>query len=441
MPRYRKEGGRSMSLKNKLNRLKPHINSGMEKTKSLGNTPDHYTKIPFLDVWEKENVTPFHFDDQYCLVREVSFPLDKIHGDYRFGDLIEAVSLWNEEEADHPLSTAGLDAKDLVFFDTETTGLGGGAGNTIFLLGHASVKGNSIQLKQHILPHPGAEVALYQSFLQNADYTTLVTYNGKAFDWPQVQTRHTLVRDHVPKLPAFGHFDLYHASRRMWKHKIERMKLSIVEKEVLGLERKDDIPGFLAPMIYFDFLERKDPEGLLGIIRHNEIDILSLITLYTHLTFQLLGRDTRQSSRELYEAGRWFSYLGESKKAKETFSGLTQKGNEQEASAKHALAFEFKRSKEWNQAVPLWKEVAAIGTVKIQIEALIELAKYFEHKEKELDTAFEYCRKAAELFCVNGVNATKDQHFSEKLSKRMERLKRKMFPGKAQESTHSSIFH
>ena len=200
------------------------------------------------------------------------------------------------------------------------------------------------------------------------------------------------MRDHVPKLPAFGHFDLYHAARRMWKHKIERMKLSVVEQEVLGLERKDDIPGFLAPMIYFDFLERKNPEGLLGVIRHNETDILSLITLYTHLTFQLLGRDENQSPREIYEVGRWFSYLGESEKARQTFSALTEDGNEQEAAAKHALASEHKKNKDWKQAVPLWKESAVKGINLIRKEACVELAKHYEHREKNLDLAMQYCR-------------------------------------------------
>jgi uncharacterized protein YprB with RNaseH-like and TPR domain len=423
-----------VNLKNKLNRLKPHLKSGIEKAKTE-NKEIETPGIPFHDVWEQENVSPFYFDGQYCLVREVDYPLDYQHGNYQFKDLLEAVSLWENEQARHPISAAGHKPGDLVFFDTETTGLGGGAGNTIFLLGHASVTEDCIKLKQHILPHPGAEVALYQSFLQNADYTTLVTYNGKAFDWPQVKTRHTLVRDHVPKLPAFGHFDLYHAARRMWKHKIDRMKLSIVEQEVLGLERIDDIPGFLAPMIYFDFLERKNPEGLLGVIKHNETDILSLITLYTHLTFQLLGRDTKQSPRETFEAGRWFSYLGEFEKAKQTFYSLAQEGNEQESAAKHALAFEHKRNKNWAQAVPLWKESAMTGTVEERKEACIELAKYFEHREKKLVLAIEYCTLAQAIQKENGGATKKDMLFNEELAKRISRISRKEFPGQAHHSS------
>lgn len=104
-------------------------------------------------------------------------------------------------------------------------------------------------------------------------------HNIKAFDWPQVKSRHTLIREHVPKLPPFGHFDLYHASRRIWKHKLERLKLSIVEKEVLEIHRIDDIPGFLAPIIYFDYVERKNPEGMLGILKSLILDWIAPISL------------------------------------------------------------------------------------------------------------------------------------------------------------------
>ncbi|SEM83423.1 hypothetical protein SAMN05192533_10677 [Mesobacillus persicus] len=420
-----------MSLKNKLNRLKPHLSIGVpsgekqEATQVKVSSDFINQEIPFMEVWEKENVRPYFFDNDYCLVREVVYPLTYKHGNYRFEDAAKAVKLWNEKGVHHPLSTAGHSPGDMFFFDTETTGLGGGAGNTIFLLGHARLGVDSVTLKQHILPHPGAEVALYQSFLETIDYSTLVTYNGKAFDWPQVKTRHTLVRNHVPKLPSFGHFDLYHASRRMWKHKIERMKLSFVEKDILGFERKDDIPGFLAPMIYFDFLERKNPEGLLGVIKHNELDILSLISLYTHLSYQLLGEDKNRSVREAFEVGRWFSYLGNGEKAEETYASIA-KGNEVDAiNAKHALAFEHKRGQNFTEAICLWEETSEAGSLKVRIEACIELAKFHEHKSKNWQAALHYSQKAiAELEPLDSEN--KRDRWMKELHQRVNRLVSKM---------------
>jgi len=412
-----------MSIKNKLNRLKPHLNN--EKDKMKRDTPaitpvlksDHN---PFIDVWRKEGVYPYYSDDDFCLVRKVTYPLDTMHGKYQFSDFRQAVKAWNDSTMNHPLSASGHRPEDLFFFDTETTGLGGGTGNTIFLLGHASITNNEVVLKQHILPQPGSEIPLYKSFLESVDYSKMVTYNGKAFDWPQVKTRHTLIREHVPKLPPFGHFDLYHAARRMWKHRLERLKLSIVEKEILEIERKDDIPGFLAPMIYFDYVERKNPEGMIGILKHNEIDILSLITLYTYLSFQLLGLDRQQTVKETFEVGRWYSYLGETEVAGRVFSELSEGAGEEAIKAKHALAFQSKKKKDWPTAVSLWEEVTQEGTPLVQIEACVELAKIFEHRLKKYREAINFTEKA--------LNMQKKQkgYKQDELVKRLSRLNRKL---------------
>lgn len=413
-----------LSIKNKLNRLKGHL--GTDKDKQHSSVPKHENKadIPFKEVWTKEGVYPYYFEDSYCLVREKEYSLDYRHGIYTFGQFTAAVDAWNSSGLRHPLSASGHGPESLFFFDTETTGLGGGTGNTIFLLGQASLQGSKIKLKQHILPQPGAEIALYKSFLESIDYSTMVTYNGKAFDWPQVKTRHTLLREHVPKLPPFGHFDLYHAARRMWKHKLERIKLAAVEKDVLGIERKDDIPGFLAPMIYFDFIERKDPEGMLGIIKHNEIDILSLISLYTHLSFQILQLDERQTSREVYEVGRWLSTLGESSQAASAFNKISEGESSEALDARFALAFEHKKHKNWDEAAKLWKDIAEIGLVNMKVVSCIELAKIYEHRIKDISQAIFYSNKALNLLeADNGTEKLKIKQ--EDVHRRIVRLERK----------------
>ncbi|MEW9109430.1 MAG: ribonuclease H-like domain-containing protein [Cytobacillus gottheilii] len=413
-----------MSLKNKLNRLKPFLGTEQPKKETIKSSSLHNeTEIPFQSEWEKAGFFPFYFDQTYCLVREKRYPLHARHGTYALNEFIDAVEAWNQTDINHPLSSAGHKPSDLFFFDTETTGLGGGAGNTIFLLGHASIAGDEVIVKQHVLPHPGAEVALYQSFLTSVDYTTMVTYNGKAFDWPQVKTRHTLIRDQVPKLPPFGHFDLYHGARRIWKHQLERMKLSIVEKEILGVQRQDDIPGYLAPMIYYDFLESKNPEGMLGIIRHNEIDILSLISLYTHISFQLLQFEREQTAKAAYETGRWYAALGETAAAELAFKKLL-KGNEPEKfKAKYELAKQYKKNGNVNKALSLWKEVAEYGEPKQMFAACIEIAKFYEHKEKDYTEASKYAYKANRLLSAK-------QQFpipnNENIQKRLDRLEAKL---------------
>lgn len=412
-----------MSFRKKLNRLKPHLSAEqeveVEDTKNLN-------EIPFLEQWEAEGVSPYYYDNHYCFVREKVFPIDQQYGNYTFSQFLHAVQAWNNSSFQHPLSSNGFEAGQLFFFDTETTGLGGGVGNTIFLLGYASFQEDKVVLRQHFLPNPSGEVPLYQSFLENIDYTTLVTYNGKAFDWPQVKTRHTLIREHVPKLPSFGHFDLFHGARRLWKHKLERLKLSIVEKEVLGVERVEDVPGFLAPMIYFDFVESGKPDGMIGILKHNEMDILSLITLYTHLTFQLLNIDAKRTITESYEVGRWYAALGDTRAATETLT-LAAIGDEKDSvKAKLALSYERKKQKEWEKAILLWKELAEVSNKNIAIESCVELAKYYEHREKNIEDAMAYCAKAIAILQEKmKIWRTEKQPQLEELEKRQERLKRK----------------
>ena len=416
-----------MSLKNKLNRLKPHLSVGGSSEKM--NTPlkTANIEVPFKEKWEHANVFPFFLDEDYCLIREVKYPLSHQHGHYCFRDFLTAVDIWNKQPVNHPLSAEGHQAEELFFFDTETTGLGGGVGNTIFLLGYASVSGDSLILRQHILPNPGAEVALYQSFLEKVNYKTLVTYNGKSFDWPQVKTRHTLVRDHVPKLPQFGHFDLFHAAKRLWKHKLERLKLAVVEKEVLGVERVDDIPGFLAPMIYFDFIDSKQPDGMLGILKHNEIDILSLVTLYTHITFQLCGLDTDQTRPESFEVGRWFAALGEKNQAEKVLTQLVNGSDMTSFQAKFSLALQRKKEKDWVKAEKLFSDVADSGNKRLMLEACLELAKIYEHRIKDYKLAIEYCQKAIMLLSQSEQTSIISGHCSlEQLQFRLKRLERKM---------------
>ncbi|MGJ7909415.1 ribonuclease H-like domain-containing protein [Neobacillus sp. LXY-1] len=417
-----------MSLKNKLNRLKPHLSlgEGVGKTEVSPNR-EGKVEIPFLERWQNEQVSPFFFDGTYCFIREVRFPLSHKHGHYQFADFLKAINLWNETHIKHPLSAQGFNGADLFFFDTETTGLGGGVGNTIFLLGYASVQGDHLLLRQHLLPNPGAEIPLYQSFLEKVNYKTLVTYNGKAFDWPQVQTRHTLVRDHVPKLPAFGHFDLFHAARRLWKHKLERLKLSIVEKEVLGIERTDDIPGYLAPMIYYDFIENKNPEGILGVMKHNEIDILSLVTLYTHLTFQLCGVDQAQTRMESYEVGRWFDALGEKQKAKEVLTNLMDHHDLTSCKAKLTLAYQYKKENNWQTARKLFEEITTSDSdEKMLLESYLELAKIHEHRIKNIELAIDYCYKAIDLLKIVQIPKISGDQSPEQFQKRLKRLEKKL---------------
>lgn len=411
-----------MSLKNKLNRLKSHI----VKEEKQPDPPEMDDSLVASDKWKEYGMSIFKYEDEFCYVREVHYPLDTKHGTARFKDFPSIVNKWNESRFDHPLSSKGHVPKNLFFFDTETTGLGGGAGNTIFLLGHARVMEDKVIVKQHLLPKPGNEVALYQSFLSEVNIKTLVTYNGKAFDWPQVKTRHTLIRDLVPKLPQFGHFDLLHAAKRVWKNHLPSLKLSVVEEEILNIKRMDDIPGYLAPMIYFHFVEKQDPELIFGVMKHNELDVLTLITLYQELSLKLLNAAAEEDEKIQFELAKWFQAAGEKETAFQTYQAVSDKSSFKQFDAKLAMAHKWKKEKKISEAVGLWKEIVKNGNGRAWLDAAVEMAKFEEHTEKNISKALEYTSMAVLKVKESAIlTEEKKQKWLKELGKRKVRLQRK----------------
>ena len=405
-----------MSMAKKLQRLKKHI--VRDEPSASKPKPILQQEIRFWDVWESAGAELFEFDGEYCITRETQYDIHTAHGFYTFLDAQKTIGAWSSFTGRHPLSAKGLQPSELFFFDIETTGLSG-TGSVIFLLGTARIHEYYVTVKQYFLPSPGNETALYAKFLQETNYSTLVTYNGKSFDWPQVKSRHTFVRDKVPALPAFGHFDLYHASRRLFKHTMESVKLVNVEKEHLGLERKNDVPGHLAPIIYFDFIERGDPEGVLQVMKHNERDILSLITLYTHISRIVLDEKGSNDDQTRLEVGKWFEASGNRTAAKESFEKSAKSSEEEVAlDAAFRLAMQLKREQDFEAAVPLFNRVSQ-SAGKRAIEAAVELAKVYEHKWKDIPRALQKTKWALEQKVEN-------EGVKQALEQRLYRLEKKL---------------
>ncbi len=337
-------------------------------------------------------------DDQALLQKKIVYPLEERHGHYRFADLYEAAALWETNFQDHPLSARSLEPEDLLFFDTETTGLGAGAGHMIFLLGTGKVVGKQFEVTQYFLPGPGHEAAFYYYFLSdNRDLSNLVTFNGKAFDWPRVKTRVQFVRDRVPKLPEYGHFDLLHASRRLWKHRLESVRLSLVEEHLLGLTREMDVPGHMAPFLYFQFLKAPKASLVNGVFEHNAEDIKSLVTLYIHLTRLLHGELAQATLEERYECGRWLVSLGFHKEAILSLEPLLEKKGATKGSISNKImeqvAISYKKLHDYTKATSYFLKLS-----EDHLSACIEVAKHYEHRESDYEKALFYTQKAYSLF-------------------------------------------
>ncbi|MGG3624132.1 ribonuclease H-like domain-containing protein [Bacillus gobiensis] len=408
------------SMKGKLNRMKKHLRSEPEKTDSKQTSS---AVQPNIDSWERLGAAPCFFEDDYCFVREVTYPLSAMHGKYSLAELQQVVEMWNQTNIEHSLSSKGYQANQLFFFDTETTGLSG-VGHSIFLLGHARVYDDKVVVRQQILPGPGHEVAFYHSFLSEVDIKSLVTYNGKAFDWPHVKTRHTLLRNKLPALPSYGHFDLLHGARRLWKHKLDRVSLSNVEQDELEVTRDEDTPGFLAPMLYFSYLKSKDPEILKGVLKHNEEDVLSLITLYIHISKKILNPIRTDEPLETYEMARWMIAHNQTDEAIRQLKNLRHVTFDKTEHANLDLSFLYKKKGYYSEASEIWLSLLAATNLKVRHDAGIELAKYKEHQEKEYESALEIT--TALLHDYEEAKDLKNEKRIESLKRRQKRLLRKL---------------
>ncbi|MFT8362535.1 MAG: ribonuclease H-like domain-containing protein [Sporolactobacillus sp.] len=388
-----------MSLKQKLKLYKKELRQAQQGARQAP-APALPTDCSAHDQAIREAASELHatlrfLDEEFVLVHREQLPLSEKIGAYSLHQVTEAVHAWQSAPSCHPLSAKGLTAEELLFFDTETTGLSSGAGQMIFLIGLAYLCGEHIELRQYFLPGPGHEAAFYEAFLRDTtNLTHLVTFNGKAFDWPRVKTRHQFVRDQVPRLPPFGHFDLLHASRRLWKRRLDTVGLQDVERAILGMTRAEDVPGKMAPFLYFQFLKKPEPALVKGILEHNREDVLTLITLYTHLSFKILGLSASDDD-EMFEIARWFDQVKAQSSARPLFQRLASGSSTYRMAAKSFLARYAKQDGHFEQALDLFTDV--IRSCCPSPWHYIQAAKLLEHQFNDYRQAMTYTQQAISL--------------------------------------------
>lgn len=356
--------------------------------------------------WEEAGLKRIENDYGIVFLLEKHYSADYQHGKFHLGELYDAFQLWQSSNLKHPIALT--DETNLVFYDTETTGLKG-VGTQIFLNGLLEAEQNGFVLKQYVLADPSHEVAfLWESKLWQ-EKKTIITYNGKSFDWPQLQTRFTLHKEDLPKLPEQKQIDLLHGSKRIWKNDLSRMKLAQVEEEKLGFHRKGDIPGYLAPIIYLDAVKSGDPETLLKVLEHNEYDLLSLITLYIQATKLLCEGIQEESATTYTNIGKWFGDLSNIETSGKILENVTRQYKKDESGyAYYHLAFQQKKQHNFAKAYHSFIQAIPYIDERQQMIAFIELAKIDEHRHQNYDQALKYTKQAYQLV-ENSLLWEKDQ--------------------------------
>ena len=408
-----------------------------------GGEPDA-AGSPLDPAWTALGVTRLVNDAGECLVRRIVYPPDHRHGHHRLGELAECAGALAALCGGGEGAAPAPEAERILFLDLETTGLGVGAGNVPFMAGLAYFEGERFVIEQTLIRHPAEERAMLEDLRTKlAERPYLATYNGRTFDWPLIKSRFILNGFGRNAAAEPRHLDFLHPSRSIWKNTLASLRLSHVEEERLGIVREGDVPGSMAPAIYFRYLRDGDPAPLGGVFRHNELDMLSLACLAIRFGRLLSGGLGRQvplpeEDEELLRTGLWLERMGRPEEAEALFETLA--GRETAGDWCLMLAARDKRCGNWRRAVLLWQRAAQAAERQgwASGEAHIELSMYYEHRAKDYELALRYASAALELASRRaslGRFDARRRAEQEAIRRRIERLTKKAERTMAREPT------
>lgn len=315
----------------------------------------------------------------------------------------------------------------LVFLDTETSGLAGGVGTYAFLIGAGRFEGDHFRLLQFFMRDPTeepAQLAALTEFLQPCD--ALVTFNGKSFDVPLLNTRYTLHGRATP-LTGPAQLDLLHLARRLWRDRLPSRALGQLEIHILGVNRShEDVPGWLIPQLYFDYLRSGDARPLKGIFYHNAMDVVAMAALLTHMA-QLLDdplSTALEHGLDVVALAKLFEDLGRLEAAVQLYErGLAYSNLPEESywDTQRRLSLVQRRQGDMAGALNTWR-LAAEGR---QIYAHVELAKYYEHQARDYREAARWTQAALDLLNAPTFPRYERRLWLADLQHRLTRLQRK----------------
>ncbi|MCZ8521501.1 MULTISPECIES: ribonuclease H-like domain-containing protein [Paenibacillus] len=402
------------------------------------------------------------------VLRRRTYSAEDKHGSAELGALAGRARMLEALLTEGPWSSGAIAESEapwheqFLFLDTETTGLGHGAGNVPFMIGIGFYEGGSFIVEQMLIRHPGEEAAML-GYLQDKlkARPLLISYNGKSFDWPIVRNRYIMNRLKMDQEPE-AHLDFLYPSRRLWKHTLPSCRLGLVEEQRLGVRRDGDVPGAMAPVLYFRYLAERDPLVLQGVFLHNELDVLSLAGLAVLFARLLEGSLNWSHIRaygreEWFRLGLWLEKAGLPGRADEALTALADELLESSGEAENEegtgdggaeapspllpLAQYMKRRGRFAEACALWETYIRLkgGQRTASLEPYIELSMYHEHKTKRLDLALLHARQAQDLLWRRGAlkrsgssgrdarrkGAAGAEAETEALEKRVGRLERK----------------
>lgn len=398
-----------------------------DKLKSLGvKTANSLQTPPKVDSHTIESVVAGSI---HSTPRGDAFVSEQVFGeDYLHGGVspyssfpLSFISQWANDPR-----IADMPVHKFAFLDTETSGVSGGTGTLAFLVGVARFIDDKFVLKQFFLRDPSEEPAMLEALIHFlAPCEGLVTFNGKSFDAPLLVTRYKMHRIPLP-FKDYAHIDLLPLARRLWRDRLPSRALKYLEEHVLGFTRSsEEVPGHEVPWLYFDYLRTGDARPLGGVFYHNAMDVVAMAALLGHVS-ELLADPYNgrvEHGLDFIALGKLYEDLGHWDEAAHLFERGLEIGLEEAdfgVAVKRISALQKKRG-DLNQAVRLWEEAAAKG----HIYAHIELAKYYEHKLRDVTSSIQWATAARREVEKADLPAYVRKHWLHEIDHRLERLQRK----------------
>jgi hypothetical protein len=372
-----------------------------------------------------------------CLRIDRRYEADRWHGDLQIGQcelrdlaplqILDPGFVADRGQLAHRFGGAEPRA---VFLDIETTGLSGGAGTVAFLVGCGWFDLGAFQMRQFLLPAYAAERALLAAVAASvAPADLIVTFNGKTFDLPLMETRWLFHRMAMP-LADKPHFDMLHPARRLWRRREDEAGCSLtsLECDLFGVRRRGDVPGFEIPSRYFRFLRTGDPSPLEAVLEHNRLDLVSLAAI-TARAAALAARGVAacRDGRERLALGR---VLERAMRGAEADACYTQAAEDADpgvrAEAFCRLALRHRRARRHGEAAEAWQQILLLGDHAAALKGCATVARlarealavHKEHRVRDLDGARALARAALAM--------RQSPRQREALQHRLGRLERKM---------------
>jgi uncharacterized protein YprB with RNaseH-like and TPR domain len=348
---------------------------------------------------EKRKSTPLRqpletIQDNGFTLREFSYSLATVMGNFPLAEWkhispLQLALIFGDEACER------ISPMKLLFFDTETTGLSGGTGTIPFMLGFGFFQEEHFRVRVFILNDLYKEDLFLDEvdrFLASHDFSAVVTYNGKSFDYPLLETRYILQRKRFPLL-KFPHLDFLYPARTLWKHTCESRKLAYLGDLLLGLSRADDIDASQIPTIYFNYLRSRSFSLLEGVVEHNALDLVGLSALVLLAAKYQEDIAFTRDEGEILGTAKLCEKYGDFEKARQLYEMLIQAAVREEiiSNAVKSLALIKKKKKLYKEALELWQILSESNTGDRL--AVRELSVHFEHREKNWAKALEYVRQ------------------------------------------------